>query len=147
MSIIVWDGTTLAADKQVTNINLKRSSATKIIRINDDILVAGVGQHQTVMALIEWVRWGMPVAKFPKEFTDKSESTTLWIINRNKTIGRIEDGPFLIMQDTHRFADGSGRDFAYGAMEMGADAVEAVEIACKYDIYCGGGIDRLTFDL
>lgn len=145
MSIIVWDGKTLAADKQTTNVNLKRPATTKIFR-NGDILFAGVGQHQCVRALMEWVEWGMPPASFPKDYMDSSGSTALWIINRNGTIGRVEDGPFVIKQEQPYFADGSGRDFAYGAMAMGADAVKAVEIACQHDIYCGGGIDTLTFD-
>lgn len=145
MSIIVWDGKTLAADKQTTNVNLKRPAPPKIFR-RGDLMFAGVGQHQSVRALMEWASGGMLPATFPKDYMDSSGSTALWIINRNGTIGRLEDGPFVIIQDQPYFADGSGRDFAYGAMAMGADAVKAVEIACQYDIYCGGGIDTLTFD-
>lgn len=33
------------------------------------------------------------------------------------------------------YARGSGRDFALGAMAMGATADEAVRIACRYDCY------------
>ena len=41
-------------------------------------------------------------------------------------------------------AIGSGRAVALGAMENGADAVRAVEIACKYDIYSGGQVNSIT---
>jgi 20S proteasome alpha/beta subunit len=37
-------------------------------------------------------------------------------------------------------AIGSGASIAIGAMEMGATAVGAVEVASKYDIYTGGDI-------
>lgn len=146
MSIVVWDGLTLAADRQSNNGNLGRDTATKIWK-SGDILLAGVGQMQALMAIKNWIECGAQPKEFPKEYMDRTENTCMWVINRNGNIARIEDGPFFVKQNTLTFADGSGRDFAYGAMEMGADAVEAAEIACKYDIYCGGGIDRLTFDL
>lgn len=38
------------------------------------------------------------------------------------------------------------RDYAYGALAMGADAVRAVEVACEYDNGCGMGIDVLTIE-
>lgn len=41
---------------------------------------------------------------------------------------------------------GEGRDFAYGALEMGANAIKAVEVASKYCISCGMGIDVLSFE-
>ena len=34
-----------------------------------------------------------------------------------------------------------GKTLALGAMAAGADAKKAVEIACEYNLYCGGGID------
>lgn len=44
------------------------------------------------------------------------------------------------------FATGSGRDFALAAMDMGATAKEAVEIAAKRDVYTGGTIRTLTIN-
>jgi ATP-dependent protease HslVU (ClpYQ) peptidase subunit len=38
------------------------------------------------------------------------------------------------------FAMGSGRDLAWGAMDAGASAKEAAEIAAARNIYCGGKI-------
>ena len=37
-------------------------------------------------------------------------------------------------------AIGTGANFAYGAMEFGADPIEAVEVACRRDIMCFGPI-------
>lgn len=148
MSIVVWDGKTLAADKQTTNGNLRRTIATKIHRCasNPDILFAGVGEYQALHALRDWVEKGAIPADFPRDYADRSGNTAMWIINRNGSIARIEDGPFFVTQPVKSFADGSGRDFAYGALEMGADAVMAARIACHYDIYCGGEVDSLSFD-
>lgn len=44
------------------------------------------------------------------------------------------------------FAIGSGRDFALAAMDMGATAKEAVEVAAKRDVYTGGTIRTLVID-
>lgn len=41
---------------------------------------------------------------------------------------------------TNNWAAGSGREFALGAMHVGATAREAVKAAIKYDIYSGGKI-------
>lgn len=35
---------------------------------------------------------------------------------------------------------GSGSEYAYGALAMGADAVKAIECAMKYDLFTGGEI-------
>lgn len=44
------------------------------------------------------------------------------------------------------FAIGSGGDIAIGAMLAGADAVEAVKIACKKDVYSGGFISYVDIE-
>ena len=44
------------------------------------------------------------------------------------------------------YAAGSGRDFALAAMDMGATAKEAVELAAKRDAYTGGTIRTLIID-
>jgi ATP-dependent protease HslVU (ClpYQ) peptidase subunit len=52
-------------------------------------------------------------------------------------VRQVVEDPFM--------AWGSGRDFALGAMAMGATAREAVAVACRFNVYCGNGID--AFDL
>lgn len=41
-------------------------------------------------------------------------------------------------------AVGSGMFLAMGAMELGASASEAVKVAIKYDLYCGGVIKKVV---
>lgn len=142
MSVVVWDGKTLAADRQATNGNLRRTM-TKITR-HGDVLTAGTGTQTSTQAMREWVLAGANPSSFPTEHVD--EHTNLWVINRNGTIVKFENAPFGLVYHEKVFAEGSGRDFALGALFMGADAVKAVEAACVYDIYCGGGIDTLSFD-
>lgn len=42
------------------------------------------------------------------------------------------------------YADGSGGEYAMGAMAMGANARQAVQVACRFDLASGDGIDTLT---
>jgi len=133
----------LAADRRSVSGTLQRSM-TKIFR-HGDMLIGGAGTWTTLEAMRAWVMGGCVFGEFPKLPKDSDTVPSLWVINRNGTILKFEDSPWPLRYDDPVFADGSGREFAYGAMAMGADARRAVEIACKYDIYCGGGIDVLSF--
>lgn len=142
MSVIVWDGKTLAADRRATNSNLSRT--TSKITKHGDLLIGSTGTYSSSQAITNWVIEGCILEKFPSSWVH--EDTNVWVINRNGTVAKFEDSPFPVMYRDKVFAEGSGRDLAYGALAMGADAVKAVEVACVYDIYCGGGIDTLSFD-
>lgn len=144
MSIIVWDGKTLAADRQWTAGNLIRTT-TKIWR-HGDILMGGAGTFWHMEALRNWVTNGMIPAKFPELKIKDDTVPSFWLINRSGMVAKLEDSPYPLTCLDPFFAEGSGRDFAYGALAMGADARQAVEVACRYDYGCGGGVDILTFE-
>jgi len=42
-----------------------------------------------------------------------------------------------------QYCTGSGRDIAYGALHMGANAVEAVQIVSEFMNSCGMGVDAI----
>lgn len=144
MSVIVWDGKTLAADRQATSSNLRRT--TRKIWRHDDILIAGVGTSMHIEALRNWVMGGLDPESFPDICKADDVRACLTVINRAGRIVRFENGPFPVSYEDEIYADGSGRDFAYGAMAMGADARKAVEVASTYDVDCGHGVDTLSFD-
>ncbi len=143
MSVIVWDGKTLAADRMAVNGNLKRT-CKKIYR-HGDLLIGGAGTYSSIQALTAWVvEHKADIEKFPKIGDDAD--VVLWVVNRNGTMAKYESGPWPMFYEEETWADGSGRDFAYGALAMGADAVKAVEVASTYDAFCGRGCDALSFD-
>lgn len=145
MTVIVWDGKTLAADRLAVCGTLKREM-TKIHR-HGDLIFGGAGVRTTLEAMRAWVMGGCIIEKFPTipKTEDGQSCQSFWVINKNGTVVKFEDSPYPLKYNDPVFAEGTGRDFAYGAMSMGATAVQAVEIACKHDIYCGGGVDFLTF--
>lgn len=138
----MWDGKTLAADKQATNGNLARTT-TKIWR-DGDILMGGVGGLAALHAVRAWAKAGMKQDDFPK--IEKDDDLTFYVIPKVGPAVKFEGTACPMPVEDKWFAEGTGRDFAYGALEAGAGAYLAVEITCKHDIYCGRGIDTLTFN-
>lgn len=144
MSIIVWDGKTLAADKQATNAGLK-AVVTKIFRVGDD-LVGFSGDLAYIGGMKHWLETGAEPQNFPKHQEDKDDWVGTLVIKPDGRVLKYERCAYPIdFSQNTVMCIGSGRDFAYGALAMGADAVKAVEVTCKYEAFCGIGIDTLTF--
>lgn len=142
MTTIAWDGTTLAADKQATNAGLRRT-VTKIFRAGD-LMFAACGDLAESLEVIEWIKAGADPEKLPA--SQRSERwNSIFTVTKQGVIKVYECGPYPIQFEDEIFACGSGRDFALGAMRMGADAVRAVEVASGFDSGTGCGVDRLSF--
>lgn len=142
MTVIAWDGKILAADKQCGYGGM-RSTVTKIFRVGD-LLVGGAGDFTLVLAMIEWVRRGRSVGDFPDLQRSKDDWQALMVIEPDGSISTYERTPYPVRYEQKQFAIGSGREFAMGAMYMGANAVRAVEAAIALEVNCGVGIDTLN---
>lgn len=141
MSVVAWDGETLAADRRVCFGNLYRTT-TKVFKF-DSVLAAYVGDSSIGEEVLAWFRNGGDVKDFPSAQRDKDGGTELLIVWPNKVIWTYGRTPHPVKLHPQKFANGSGRDFALAAMHCGKTATEAVEIACLFDIACGNGIDAL----
>jgi ATP-dependent protease HslVU (ClpYQ) peptidase subunit len=145
MTVIVWDGKTLAADKQATNSGLKMT-VTKIKRINED-LFGVTGDFDLAQSTLKWFADGADPEKFPKHQETDDKWVGLVRITPDKRILKYERSPFpMDYTQMGKMAWGSGRDYALAAMAMGADAVKAVEVACQFESTCGLGVDFLTHE-
>lgn len=139
MTVIAWDGYTLAADKQQTSSEMRRTT-TKIHRIGE-LVVGCAGPADRCAALFDWVRTGRQPHLFPEG--QKADDWAHLVV--------IEDGKVLTYQQTPHpsrledpiFAEGSGRDYALAAMYLGVDARKAVAVACTFDPGSGMGIDAI----
>ncbi len=138
MSVVCWDGKTLAADKQITSSEMLKSGR-KIYQTRAGNIAAFTGSLEQGLVLIRWHEAGSDESKWPA-FQRTADWTRLIIANSmhcvtydQEPIEQVIDGPFA--------AWGTGRDFAMGAMAMGANAAQAVEIASRYNVYCGCGVD------
>lgn len=88
---------------------------------------------------MRWYESGTDIEKLPA-FQRTDDWCHLIVANQNgvKSYGR--EG--VVTPVNSFMAWGSGRDFAIGAMACGASAEKAVEIANRYNIYCGFGVDK-----
>lgn len=142
MTVIAFDGKTLAADKRAVNNGFKGGTVTKIHRWGDGHLCAFSGDYDVGLQLVAWLRAGARPDDFPKK--QESMAANLLVVYANGTTARYESAPIAIPFENKLQAMGSGRDYALAAMYLGCDARRAVEVACALDNGCGNGIDELT---
>ena len=142
MSVIVWDGTTLAADKRACLGSLIMTT-TKIFR-SGDALAAYAGDADGGEEMLAWFGAGRDPEKFPASQREKDTWNGLLVVLPDGNLWQYERTPYPVKFPPQRFAIGSGRDFALAAMHCGKTASEAVEVACVFDNGCGNGVDVLT---
>ncbi len=140
MTVIVWDGTTLAADRMAASQS-HVFSLTKLARVGS-LLVGVAGRGDKVRQFQQWVGGDCDPAKYPKHDMADEYFVAL-VINGAGTIHRYESSPFPMIVEDGVHAIGVGRDFARAALHCGKSAREAVEIANLYSCDCGLGVDTL----
>lgn len=146
MSVIAWDGVTLAADKRATFGGNLILTTTKIKRVGD-WLVGYAGGADFGEQMVAWFRDGADPDKFPASQRDKDDWAGMLVVGHGAPIRRYERTPYPIFFEDRCIAIGSGRDFAMAAMHLGCDARRAVEVACALDSGCGNGVDTLTMEM
>jgi ATP-dependent protease HslVU (ClpYQ) peptidase subunit len=143
MTVIAWDGKTLAADKQSTSCGYG-STVTKIYRVPGG-LVGFTGNEGHAMALLAWFRDGRDPDKWPRKGGDDSAGA-IFANHEGLFVYSGEDGPNACRREDRFAAWGAGRDYALAALHLGHDARRAVEVACALDTGCGNGIDTLELE-
>ncbi len=144
MSVIAWDGKSLAADKRAVIGGGFFRTTTKIFRVGS-CLVGYAGDADAGEELLSWFdKYDADPKLFPASQRDNDGWAGLLVIWNDGAIWKYERTPFAIKFPPQQFAIGSGRDFAMAAMYLGKTAAEAVEVACVFDPGCGNGVDVLT---
>lgn len=143
MSVVAWDGRTLAADKRALIGSLYRRT-TKIFRRND-CLLGYAGDTDKAEELMAWWVAGAIPKEFPEACRDDSRSWASLLVASSEGLLHYQRTPYPVRYDKDQaMAIGSGRDFALAAMHLGKSAAEAVEVACALDSGCGDGVDALA---
>lgn len=141
MTVICWDGKTLAADKRATSGGGIARTVTKIQR-HRGTLLAITGDWDCGMEMVAWWKAGAKPAEFPPAARGEG-GATLITISRKTGIATYGTGPYAFPIEAEQCAFGSGRDYAEAAMHLGHDARRGVEVACHFQTDCGNGIDTL----
>lgn len=141
MTVIAWDGKTLAADKRASYSGMI-CTVKKIHRV-DGVLVGGAGDLAFVLAMIEWIRQGRNPETFPADQRSKDDWQPVLVIERDGTPSLYERTPYPVRYEQTFVVTGSGREYARAALHLGKSAAEAVQVAIDLDHNCGNGIDTL----
>lgn len=145
MTVIAWDGKSLAGDKRaVVGGGLIRTT-TKIFSVLHGLALAGyAGDADAGEEMLAWFEDGYQPAKFPASQRDRDNWSGLLVVWGDGRIWKFERSPYPIKFPPQHFAIGSGRDFALMAMHLGKTAREAVKLASIFDSGCGNGVDELA---
>lgn len=141
MTIIAWDGETLAADKASTCAGFARS--VRKIHIVPDGIVGFAGDESSAMALKNWFDNGRIVSEWPA-CQSQDESATAFFVDWNGKTYHYTNQPYPAEGEDTYYAMGSGRDYALALLHHNMTAVQAVETTSLLDAYCGRGIDVLN---
>lgn len=142
MTVIAWDGKTLAADKRATSGGGIARTVTKIHR-HSDVLLGVTGSWDIAAEMREWFKAGAVPADFPPKA--REGDATLIVIRRDR-VETYNSGPYPMPIEAAYCAFGSGRDYAEAAMFLGRSAANGVMVASHFQTDCGNGVDTLTLD-
>lgn len=146
MTVIAWDGKSIAADRQRSGENIVFDGGCKIKTqaLEDGSIKAVVSQGATDVGLWlkAWVLAGERIEDFPKNTDDY----TMVIVATKASLYAYMRSPIKIQFPSSKYmAWGAGNELALGALAMGATAEQAVKIACQYSSSCGFGCDVIHF--
>jgi ATP-dependent HslUV protease subunit HslV len=143
LTTIAYRDGVLAADSLVTT-NTHRDGIVVKITKRGPFLAAACGSWPTCLRFLDWFRAGMPIERAP----DMSGGDD----DKRGACGHIFMPDHLVLtasasgwsrRRAEYYATGTGADYAYGAMAMGASAEDAVRAALKFDTTSGGNVVTL----
>ena len=145
MTVIAWDGTTLAGDTRLSD-GADNLTGIKIYRLPDGRLFGGSGHAGYIARVLEWLGRGSK----PKDRPDCSK------FDRGSFEGLLIDGGHCFLLDTFlapipitspRVAVGSGASHAMALMAAGMTAPEAVQTIITRQLADGVGGEVMTLAL
>jgi ATP-dependent protease HslVU (ClpYQ) peptidase subunit len=146
MTIVAWDGYTLAADKRMNTEGGPGATVRKIAQLSNGSLVGWAGGLAFAQSVIKWLDAGAD-RELANEawFEHEDMAVQVIMIAPDKSVWLYEHIDPVPVEDRF-YAIGSGAPYAIVAMDLGQTAYQAVQMACKYDAMCGYGIDSLVLE-
>ena len=134
MTTIVYRDGVMASDSQITDRGIVVAEEKKIIRY-DGTLIGVAGNLDADAAFLEWVKF---------EQTDKPDLKNsdfeALVVRQDGTMLWYGVNLIPLKMTSPYIAIGSGFHVAMGALHLGANAKEAVQVACDLDVLSGGTI-------
>lgn len=140
MTTVVFRDGILSTDSLVCDGSVRCGTINKAHIINDVGIAAGSGTLIVVQTWVEWLRSGSPPDEWPPKSLDCSNFEGMFV-HFDGTVHYYAGGtPYTTTFNGPYHTLGSGQEFARGALEFGASAHEAVEVACRLDVNSMGPV-------
>lgn len=147
MTTIAYCGRFLAADTRGTygNDGICQATCHKL-RVHNDVAFSATGRITDVWLtkLLDWWLDGADPANMPPRGSDEEVGNFI-IVYSTGALSLTYGTPYP-QEMGKPVAWGSGANYAIGAMEMGADAMRAVQVAMKHDGPTGGDIEFIDME-
>ena len=137
MTVIAWDGKTLAADSQSTSDNNTTIISDGKIWVHGGLLFGATGSRGEGLILAKWYIDGAVFDKYPVLPGPHDIDTDLIVVTQDEIAVYYESPIPCPFSKDMQLAWGSGAQAAMGAMAHGATAAQACEAACAVNVYCG----------
>lgn len=146
MTTIAWDGSHLCSDSRVSTHKIEGDTFKKIRKIKG-MLVGGCGEYSEILHFFQLLRHKDITLESAIQLSNFDDGSLRVILVKNNNKGFfVDNDKGVLVPISPPYAIGSGGDFAKGAMDFGATAKEAVQIAKRNDPLTGGRIYTLTLD-
>lgn len=149
MTTIAWDGLTLAADACSWSGGTRRR-VRKVFKVTATdgrrFLVAFAGNGSFALAVLAWMR-GERERPDPLAFMGHADlqNQCALVIDQDRRVWQLGNELVYTRMRERVYAFGAGQEFAWGALEAGATAAQAIRIAMKRSDYAGISIDTVKF--
>lgn len=118
----------------------------------DNVTIGAVGDARSIRYLTMFCETNKIKNATEREIVRFFYSYEKWIKENTTTLFQIEGCSFILVMENKIltfnnflvseikdfYAIGSGKKWALPALELGASTEKAIEIACKYDLFCSG---------
>jgi len=138
VTTIATDGKSMAADRAVTGNGLLHGEMCKIARATDGSIAAVTGTPYLLEAFVRWYDSGTT-----DPFDPRDDGCEFLVLRPDGSV-RSYDKFGRWYECGAPAAAGSGSAVAYGALDAGATAEQAVRIAARRDICSGCGVDCMS---
>jgi hypothetical protein len=138
MTVIVYRDGVMAADSQVVNNEgLITGAVVKLVRRADGWIAGLAGHAGDVEGFRQWFLAGEPDGW---QAADKDHGFAALMISPEGMVRMFDEKGRGYTVEAPFYARGAGAEIAFGALAMGARADQAVEIACRFSVWCGGAV-------
>lgn len=147
MTVIAWDGTTLAVDSAAScGSALQSVTKARVFEADGRPYVAvGVGMFRAIVAMQAWAEEGASIESFPDLAADDVDEALLLVVDlATGRVTRFDGTPHGYSIESVPAAWGVGDGVCLGAMLQGATAAGAVRLTCEHVDGCAPPVRLVT---